>query len=160
MGLQHPLQELPGTDQIHHHTQPSIPGIPVGAPAARFPASSSILDTLQLSTCFQPDFPADSSWTPMQTTSVCINGRNGSDKWRQQVWFCNCLRSFGAEGGFGGHHNLHPRGRAGGGSGGHHHPHPHRKAGSRDKRGRSSSRQAPTSCSGCVAGAGRFPNKE
>lgn len=107
-----------------------------------------------------PDFPADSSWTPMQTTSVCINGRNGSDKWRQQVWFCNCLRLFGAEGGFGRHHNLHPRGRAGGGSGGHHHPHPHRKAGSRDKRGRSSSRQAPTPCSGCVAGAGRFPNKE
>lgn len=39
-------------------------------------------------------------------------------------------------------------------------PYPHRKEGSRDKRSRSSSRQAPTSCSGCMAEAGRFPNKE
>lgn len=46
----------------------------------------------------------------MLTTSVCISGRNGNDKWRQKVWFCNSLRSFGAEGGFGGHHNPIPKG--------------------------------------------------
>lgn len=50
MGLQHPFQELTGTDQIHHHTQPSIPGIPVGA----------VLQGFQ---------PAPPSWTHLP--SVC-----------------------------------------------------------------------------------------
>lgn len=64
----------------------------------------------------------------MKTTSVCISGRNGNDKWRQKVGCCNCLRSFGAEGGSRGHHNLNPHGRAEGGCGGDHNPHPHGKS--------------------------------